>query len=90
MLEDIYLSEKDIETILVTHQEILDIDPEKYLFIGHVLKTLLRSYVNVKKVFFENNQDTLYLEIDTLLTEAAEIKNTIPKLESVIQQQEQE
>ncbi|WP_170291865.1 hypothetical protein [Heliobacterium mobile] len=49
-------------------------DAAKFFYSAIMLKGLLKAYRSVKESFFQNNKETLYLEMDTLQTKVKELE----------------
>lgn len=90
IIEDINITEKEIDLIASCYQAELDIAPEKYLFISYLTKLLLRAYQEVKNDFLKNDNDNIYLEIDTIQEEAQDAYSEIERLKGIMRQQDQE
>ena len=94
IIEDQVMSEKDIEEIIAAYYvssiDRTETEGAKFLAAGHIVKSLLRAYGQLKQQYFKANNETLYLEIDTCQQEAKEARLEVKKQELVIAQKNQE
>ncbi len=90
IIEDQVMSEKDIEEIIAAYYvssiDRTETEGAKFLAAGHIVKSLLRAYGQLKQQYFKANNETLYLEIDTCQQEAKEARLELKKQEWVINQ----
>lgn len=68
LFNNVKISDRDVEEILgayyVKHQNKNAEEAVKHLVWGLVLKGILKAYKQVKQHYFENNKETLYLEME--------------------------
>jgi hypothetical protein len=79
LLSDVVLTREDIDEIICAYT--LNYDDQNLerstnvLINGIIIKSLLRAYKNVKKMFFSNNKETLYLDMEKLEDEISNLKD---------------
>jgi len=92
LLEDIKLTKKDIDELIMTYRlsEEYDLNSQRdlekllnYLLYAMQIRFLLKAYKKVKKQFFENNSETMYVELEHL-------ENQVKDLQQKLEQQQKQ
>ncbi|NLN49236.1 MAG: hypothetical protein GX154_09190 [Clostridiales bacterium] len=90
IVEDVPLTEKEIDQIAILYTEELEIPPELFLFVGTMLKLLLKAYREVKNDFLANDTGGLYMRVEAAETDNKKAKDEIARLTGKIKNQEEE
>lgn len=94
IVEEMVLSEQDIEEILGTYYVVFKnrntVDGAKYLAGAHIIKALLRAYKQLKEEHFRNNKETLYLDLDTAEQKAQAALQEVKRLQETIKARDTE
>lgn len=102
LMNDIKLKPRDIDEILLVYilenKDKVNIDEaSKHLIFGMYIKYLLKAYKKVKKHYFENNKETMFVELEHIEKQAEELseklsvkERKIAEMQELIELQEKE
>lgn len=82
LFNEVNFSKKDIQEVvfsLIAGKEDISDDKlfQKYVFYGLHIKGMCKAYKYVKEMYFQNNKETMYVEIESIKKEAAQLKSKL-------------
>ncbi|KNZ70316.1 hypothetical protein Tfer_0876 [Thermincola ferriacetica] len=94
IVEEVPVNERDVSEILAayfaSHFNLNKNEAAKFLVSGLYIKNLLKAYRQVKEQYFANNRETMFVELEGLEQQNAELRQRLSALEAENQRLMQE